>query len=1102
MGLENVAILFTDMVGSTAQASELGPDAADELRRIHYSILRQAIAETGGSEVKNLGDGLMVVFASASSALSCAVAMQQGVDRANRDRPETVGLRVGLSCGEVSFEDDDYFGDPVIEAARLCALCEGGQILGADLIRLTAGRRSPHVCRSIGPLSLKGLPDPVDSIEVEWVPVAADQNHRSVPLPGRLALQPAAGVVGRQGEIEQLRGALGRVIAGSGRSVLLVAGEPGQGKTTLVAEGARSAYAQGACVLFGHCEEDLATPYQLFAEALGHFVTHAPDELLRRHVDLHGSELSRLVGALSRRLPDLPASQATDSDTERYLLFASVAGLVAEIAVEQPIVLVLDDLQWADTGSLQMLKWLATADPTLRLMVLGTYRDNEVSHAHALRDALGVLRRQDGVETIKLGGLDDAGVRAILDATSGPGLGDAGAALAHAVHRETDGNPFFVSEVLRHLVETGAIGLDEGGALVAADSLLTVALPDSVREVIGGRVVRLGPEAERVLSVAAVIGRDFDLDLLARATAKSDDELLDILDAATVASLVREVSSTPGHYNFAHALIQHTLYEDLGPTRRARQHLAVGLALEELCGNEPGARIGELARHFGRATQAGQLPTAIRYAKLAGDAALAALAPADALRYYADALELVDDLDVPDRTLGLDLAIGLGKAQRQTGDPAFRETLLDAAHQAVELGEDARLVAAALANDRGYYSSVGAIDEDKVAVLEQALERSAPDSPERAMVLATLCSEIAHGSPLERRRALADEAVAMARKIGDDGLIIRVLNHVYVPLQVPSLLETALLWTTDSLERAERLGDPVLLFWAAMWRAETAGRSCDVVELDRCLEIQGRMAARVEQPLLTWDHTYFTGMRAQLAGDTERAEELANEALSLGSESGQPDAAIIYGTQLMTITGQRGTMGDLTPLIERIAEETPNISPLLFGALLAKAHVEADRFDEARAKLEIALAAGFDLPQDQVWITSIVDYADATIECDEARFAHPLYEKLAPFANQMPLNGASALSPIRHYLGGLATVLGHLDEADEHFARAAAICQEMGAGFFSARNDLLWGRLLLRRSATGDPERAKQLLESALGSAAAKGYAVIERRAARCLAAL
>jgi class 3 adenylate cyclase len=367
---ENVIVLFTDMVGSTALASSLAPDAADELRREHFSILRQAIAEAGGAEVKNLGDGLMVVFATASAALSCAVGMQQGIERDNRARGAMVGLRVGLSIGEVSREHDDYFGDPVIEAARLCAVSEGGQILASDVVRAMAGRRSRHECRSLGKLTLKGLPDPVETVVVRWEPLGGTATH-AVPLPGRLGVRPRVGVVGREAEIATMSDAFKRVAGGEGREAVLVSGEAGLGKTTLVAETARAAFDAGACVLFGHCEEDLATPYQLFAEALGHYVTHATEDQLVAHVDAHGSDLVGLVPALASRLPGLPTSKATDAETERYLLFAAAVGLLVMASERQPVVVVLDDLHWADKASLQLLRHVIAAEQPMRVLVLG-----------------------------------------------------------------------------------------------------------------------------------------------------------------------------------------------------------------------------------------------------------------------------------------------------------------------------------------------------------------------------------------------------------------------------------------------------------------------------------------------------------------------------------------------------------------------------------------------------------------------------------------------------------------------------------------------------------------------------------------------------------
>jgi class 3 adenylate cyclase/tetratricopeptide (TPR) repeat protein len=1094
--IENVAILFTDIVGSTELSQRLTPEAADELRRGHFSILRQALAEAEGTEVKNLGDGLMVVFGSASAALSCAVTMQQGVERDNRSREHPVGLRIGLSGGEVSREDDDYFGDPVVEAARLCALCDGGHVLAADVIRAIAGRRARHQYRALGELDLKGLPDPVAAVEVLWEPLGEAETTSSIPLPGRLAPRPAVGVVGRQVETAAIADAAKRVGGGEGRELLLVSGEAGEGKTTLMAEAARVAFDNGACVLFGHCEEELATPYQLFAEALGHYVTHAPEDQLRAHVDVHGAELSRLVPALASRIPDLPPSKATDTDTERFLLFAAVGGLLSAVSAQQLVLLVFDDLQWADKGSLLLLQHLAGAEPNIRVLVLAAYRDTELPQAHVLRDSLGMLRRHTGVSRVSLTGLDNDGVLSYLEAAAGQILDAAGVGLAHAVYRETDGNPFFVSEVLRHLAETGAIYRDADGRWVTGGPLERIALPDSVREVIGGRVVRLGPEAGRVLSLAAVIGRDFDLDVLARTTATTEDELLDILEAAAAVALVRELADAPGHYNFAHALIQHTLYEDMGVTRRARAHRQVAEALEDLCGDRPGPRVGALARHWFNAGQPADPAKAIRYSRQAGDAALAALAPADALQYYAQALDLYPQTPDPEPVLGIDLAIGLGTAQRQTGEAAFRETLLGAAARAADLGDIERLVAAALANNRGFFSSTGGIDAEKVAFLELALDRLSPDHPTRALVLATLCAELAYGSTLDDRQALADEALAIAEQTDDDAARVRVLNLVSYPLSMPPLLEQSLARTGDALVRAERLGDPVLTFLAAGWRTEMAARAGDIEEMDRCMERGGTLADQLDQPSLHWLHTYRRATRALIAGDADRAEQLATEALQFGNDSGQPDAIMLFGGQLMFVNMQRGTLSDLVPLIEQMEADTHDIAPGMIAGVLAMAHVEGDRADEARLVLDRLAAADFTLGPDPVWLTGMVSYAEAAIECGDPHYARPLFDQLVPFADQVStLGGISSEGPVSHFLGGLATVLGHHDQADAYFAQAAAANARMGAKFFGARTDLSWGTLLASRQAPGDVEKARQLLASAHEVATANGYAVVLRRA-------
>jgi class 3 adenylate cyclase len=1099
---ENVAILFTDIVGSTELSQRLSPEAADQVRRRHFSILRQAIAEAGGTEVKNLGDGVMVAFGSASAALACGAAMQQGVERDNRGREHSVGLRVGLSGGEVTREDHDYFGDPVIEAARLCALCESGQVLTADVVRLMAGRRSSHTFSLLGQLDLKGLSEPVKTLEVGWEPLGeVEAAAKAMPPPSRLEIGPVIGVIGRDTEAAVLADAFKRVAAGEGREIVLISGEAGIGKTTLATQVARVAFDAGAVVLLGRCDEDLGAPYGLFVEALSHYVNHASEEALRSHVQSFGAELAKMVPALRQRLGQLPAPQSADPDTERYLLFNAVVGLLGQVSDDKPLVLVLDDLQWADKPSLQLLRHVVANTTPLRLLVVGTYRHSELSSPHPLTEALAALRRESGVSRIELSGLDDTGVLAYMEAAAGHDLGDDGVGLAHALYRETDGNPFFVGEVLRHLSETGAIYQDDTGRWTAGVDLEAMAMPDSVRLVIGSRVARLGKAVSQVLPLASVIGREFDLDLLTRVTGRTEDELLDLLDAAAAVALVGEVANALGHYRFAHALIQHTLYQDLGATRLARAHRQVAEALEDLCGDRPGARVGELAYHWLNATQPVNTAKAISYARQAGEAALAALAPDDAVRYFSQALQLVELAPVGDPLLACDLRVGLGLAQRQAGVAAFRETFLDAAQRARELGATDRLVQAALANNRGWFSASGVIDSDKVAVLEAALSALADDdSPERALTLATLCTELSFG-PLEQRRALADDAKAMARRLEDPATLIRVLGLLNNPLQIPSALDERMADAREALALAEAMGDPEALYHAGSNSQINAMQAGDFELAARCLDSLRTLSERLRQPTLMWMTAFKEAGEALMVGDPERAEQLATAALQMGTDSGQPDAFAIYGSQLMYVRNQQGRLGELVSLINQVVIENPGLPA--FRPILASAHLEAGNDATALELLDSATADGFaSLPLDFVWMMGITFYALVAVELRATGPAQKLSDLLAAHHGQIPFIGTLGFSPVALALGGLASVLDRYQEAEAYFAEATELTSRGRMKFFAARTQLEWGRMLAARVGPGDLDRARTLLEQAGSAAAIHGYASVERLANTALSNL
>ena len=672
-----VTVIFTDLVDSTALGTRLGPDGTDQIRRKHFALLRGALDAHGGVEVKNLGDGLMAVFSITSFAINCAEAMQQAIHRFNVDAPETLSVRIGIGHGEVTVDDGDYFGDAVIEASRLCARAEGGQILATQLAQLTAGRRAVQEVSFVGELDLKGLPSPTPTVEIRWRPEQVDERS-AVPLPQRCARTSSMEFVGRVPERSVLAQSLKSVSAGSGHRLILIGGEPGVGKTTLAIEASRAADLDGSIVLFGASDEDARIPYGPWAEALAHLFAHVPADLLAK-VAPFAESLVRLNTDLMQYFGEVASGVTSDPEIARFLLFEAVTNTLRFVGDIAPVVIVLDDIHWADEQSLQLMNHLARSLEPMRLMLIGTFRESEVSASTALADALAGLHRVDRADRIMLKGLDDDGVLALMEKLAGQPLNAEAMVLRDALMAETDGNPFFVGELLRHLAETGAIYRDDR-QWVASNSILEHGLPVSVREVIQRRIARLGNESARLLTMAAVLGREFDLELLAVISEADEETLLDLMDQATEASLID--NPVGSHFRFVHALIEHSLYESISPARRLRLHRRAAEAIESRNLERNRGRSAELARHW--CIGAPGDPRAIQCVMAAGDEALARLAPNEGIRWFNQGFELWASYWSTDRELHSRLLYGLGVAQRQSGVPAYRESLIEAAQLAEE----------------------------------------------------------------------------------------------------------------------------------------------------------------------------------------------------------------------------------------------------------------------------------------------------------------------------------------------------------------------------------------------------------------------------------
>ena len=411
---EMVAVLMTDLVASTAIADRVGPEAAEELRAEHFGLLRSALERSGGREVKNLGDGLMVVFQSASKSLSCAVAMQQAAEARNRRSEEQLGVRIGVSLGETNVEDGDYFGEPVVESARLCAHAAGGQIVVNALVRQLRARVDGHSFQSLGGLQLKGISEPVQAFELQWRPAASV----GIVLPERLRELPPTGYVGRVAERERLRELWGQAREGSLR-LALIAGRRASARRGCQRTWRWRRMGRAPRCCMGDVMRMLGVPYRPWVHALGYLVKEVSQPVLDGHVERFGGDLARLVSVLRDRLPDLPSPRESDPETERYLLYAAVAGLLQGAGEQSPMLVILDDLQWADSPTLSLLRHVVTAGSSMRVLVVGTYRDSDLSRDHPLTALLADLHREQGVERLKLTGLDCDEVLALMEAAAG-----------------------------------------------------------------------------------------------------------------------------------------------------------------------------------------------------------------------------------------------------------------------------------------------------------------------------------------------------------------------------------------------------------------------------------------------------------------------------------------------------------------------------------------------------------------------------------------------------------------------------------------------------------------------------------------------------------
>jgi DNA-binding SARP family transcriptional activator/tetratricopeptide (TPR) repeat protein len=918
--------------------------------------------------------------------------------------------------------------------------------------------------------------------------------HVPAPIPALVARLGAKQLIGRGDVLARLTQIWGEVVAEGAHRIVLLAGEPGVGKTSLATRLACDAGAEGATILYGRADPEALIPYQPFVEALRHLVLHVQLATLEStSADL--VELSRLVPELCRRLPDLGSPVDMTGGDERYKLFSAAAALLVDAAARAPVLIVLDDLHWADASSLRLLSHLARYSDPARLLILGTYRDTDLPHAPQLADTLVDLNREHLDERILLSGLDEQAVGELIATATKAAPAD----LTPLLLRETRGNPFFLVEMLRHLADSDAlIEVERRGA---APLLERIGVPDGVRQLVERRLARLGAITSEALMLASVLGQKFDLGALAAVAARPTNDLTEAMDEALDAGLLSEAAGPPGTFEFSHALVRETLYRRPSAVRREILHGRAGDALVELYGGRDHAHAAELARHFLAAGARGDNERAVRYSVIAARQALSRLAYEEAAGLFTHALERAGGnggaLDETEQRRRYELLIALGEARWCAGDlGSAREAYLQAADAADALGDPECLGRAAL----GYagplrFEPAARREQPLGELLSRAIDGlgTAPGAM-RARLQARLAAVLLSGGDDARKHELASDAIALARAAGDRAALAEVLSTCLFATRSPDNLEWRIK-TGRELERlADELGDTALQAVTHGGLLDDTLEAGDIDASHREREVFERLADKLGERYRRWLVIVAKGRAALIEGRLDESEALALQASTLGLGGDDESAFHALGVQLLAVRREQARLEELLPGAEAFAAQYPEIPAWRCG--LAYVYAEIGRKADASRELDALGADRFAaLKRDAWWLlgTSMLSEVAAFVEHPE--HVPVLYEQLEPYADRCIVITTTCNGSASRVLGLLATALGRFDAAERHFEDALALNERIRSPLWVGHTRGDYASMLLRRGGAGDAERARTLLDQALGTASELGLHAVARKA-------